>query len=65
MHYDSFVILFTAIVGLVPILRGGKWNWNPVEQLAGRHSWTKALNALFWFGWFTALIVGILPVCGL
>jgi hypothetical protein len=65
MHYDGFVILFTPALGLLPILRGGKWNWNPVEQFAGQHSWTPALNALFWFGWFGTLIAGILRLCGL
>lgn len=53
MHYDSLIILFIALMGLVPICRGGKWNWQVVQR-------SKALSAVFWFGWFSALVVGLL-----
>jgi len=58
MRYDGFVILLAVMLGLVPICRGGRWNWNIVE-------WNTALNTCFWFGWFFALLVGFLRLFGL
>jgi hypothetical protein len=58
MHYDGFAILLVVIIGLVPICRGGQWHW----EVVGRN---KALNALFWCGWFIGLLVGVLRLSGL
>jgi hypothetical protein len=58
MHYDGFTILMIPLFGLFAISRGGKWHWKVVEG-------GKGLSAFFWFGWFTALIVGLLRVSGL
>ena len=57
MHYDGLVILLVVFVGLVPICRGSKWNWKVVHR-------SKALSAVFWFGWFTAIVVGLLRLLG-
>jgi hypothetical protein len=63
-HCDGFVILFSPLLMLFAICRGGKWHWNVVEQVAGPDiEWGKTLNVLFWVGWFTGLIVGILRIC--
>jgi hypothetical protein len=63
-HCDGFVILVSPLLTLPAILRGGKWHWNFVEQVAGPEiPWGKTFNVLFWVGWFTALIVGILRIC--
>ncbi len=51
MHFDGFLILTIPLSGLVAICRDGKWHWNPVEYSYGKHRWTNALNAIFWFGW--------------
>ena len=65
MHPDGFVILLIPLVTLSAICRGGKWHWNVIEQMTGQVSpWTRAVNALFWFGWFTGLIFGTLRICG-
>jgi hypothetical protein len=65
MHLDGFVILGIPLMGLAAICRGGKWHWNVVQQVAGEDiPWGKTLNALCWLGWFGALIVGTLRVCG-
>ena len=58
VHYDGFIILLVVLVGLVPICRSGEWNWKVVE-------WNIALNTCFWFGWFSALVVGLLRLSGL
>jgi len=58
VHYDGFIILLIVLMGLVPICRGGKWNWKVVQR-------GKALSAVFWFGWFSALLVSLLRLCGL
>jgi hypothetical protein len=63
-HCDGFVILLVPLMVLPAILRGGKWHWNVVEQVAGSEiPWRKTWNVLVWFGWFTGLIVGILRIC--
>ncbi len=58
INYDGFVILWIVIIGLVPICRGGKWNWKVVQ-------WSKALSTVFWFGWFSALLVSLLRILDL
>ena len=57
MHYDGLIILSIPLLALVPIFRGGKWNWKVI-------GWSKALNAFFWFGWFFALLVGLVRLSG-
>jgi hypothetical protein len=55
INYDGFIILLIVFMGLVPICRGGQWNWKVVEG-------NKALNVVFWFGWFSALVAGLLTL---
>ncbi len=57
MHYDGFIILTIVLIGLVPICRHKQWNWQVVQH-------SKVLNALFWCGWFGALVVGVLRIMG-
>jgi hypothetical protein len=58
MHSDGFIILLIVFMGLVSICRGGKWNWKVIQRSEG-------LNAVFWFGWFSALFVSLLRLSGL
>lgn len=30
MNPDAVVVLFPALIGLVPICRGGSWHWDPI-----------------------------------
>lgn len=57
LRYEAFLILFIGLLGLVPICRGGRWNWRVV-----RHN--GALNVLFWVGWASACVVGVLTLFG-
>jgi hypothetical protein len=47
------LILITPIMGLVAITRNGQWNWNIIPTYP-------TLNMVFWFGWTSSLIVGII-----
>lgn len=58
INHDGFVILLIVILGLVPICRGGKWNWEVVQG-------SEALSTMFWFGWFSALLVSLLRILDL
>jgi hypothetical protein len=58
LRYHAGPILFIVLIGLVPICRGGEWHWTVVPQNA-------ALNAAFWVGWLSALVVGLLSLVGL
>jgi hypothetical protein len=58
MHDDGFMILMIPFFGLFAICRDGRWRWKVVEV-------SSAWNAIFWFGWLTALLVGLLRVSGL
>ena len=58
MDYRGLVILVIPLSGLFAILRGGRWTW----RVAGA---SKLLNALFWLGWTTTLVVGLFTLFGL
>ena len=58
MDYRGLLILLIPLGGLFAILRHGRWSWRVVES-------SKLLNALFWLGWTTALLVGLLTLFGL
>jgi hypothetical protein len=65
MHSDGFIILLIPLMSLSAILRGGRWHWDLVQQVAGEDvPWGKTWNVILWIGWFTGLIVGILRLCG-
>jgi hypothetical protein len=57
LDYNAFFILFIVLMGFFPIFRGGKWNWKVVRR-------SNVLSAVFWFGWFSALVVGLLVLFG-
>ena len=57
MHFDGLFILIVPAVGLFPILRGGRWNWQVAKS-------SNLLNVLFWIGWLASLIVGIMRLFG-
>jgi hypothetical protein len=52
MNSQGFVILFIPLLGLVPICRGGRFHWRVLSSTL--------LNGVFWFGWITSLVVGLL-----
>ncbi|PCJ54700.1 MAG: hypothetical protein COA79_21545 [Planctomycetota bacterium] len=55
MANQGIIILLAPLMGLISICRNGKWTWNVVKS-------SKLCTYLFWFGWFSGLIVGILTV---
>lgn len=55
MNWQSGLILFIPLIGLVPICRDKKWNWKVVET-------SVLLNGLFWLGWTVSLAVGVLSL---
>ena len=44
-----------VLVGLFPILRGGKWNWEVVPE-------NRAGTVMFWIGWFWSVVLLVLGV---
>ncbi len=55
MILQGGLILLIPAIGLVPICKGGKWNWKVVKS-------SGPVNAIFWLGWTFALIVGLLDL---
>jgi len=55
MNTQGFIILLIPMVALSTIIKGGKWNWQIIKN-------SKLLNCIFWFGWITALVVGIITI---
>ena len=53
VNSQGFIILLVAFVGLIPICRNKRWNWNIVRS-------SLPLTILFWAGWFGSLAVGAL-----
>lgn len=64
MNTEAFLVLLIPLFGLFAILRGGRWNWDPIGT--GGSAWThtpfmhRLLAAMLWFGWTTSLAVGVL-----
>jgi len=52
--YEYLAVLVIPLLGLIAILRGGKWNWKVVDN--------SVLNYCFWFGWFGTLVIWALKV---
>jgi len=57
MNFKALWILFIPLLGLFTIFRGGHFQWKvaPSSQL---------FSFIFWFGWVSALIVGLLVFLG-
>jgi len=68
MKTQAFLILLIPLLGLTAILRGGKWHWDPMR--AGGPAWIQTpflhrlIVAMFWLGWSTGLILGLLMLFG-
>jgi hypothetical protein len=64
MKTQAFLILLIPVLGLFAILRGGRWNWDPIgpDGAAWLHTpfMHRLLVAMFWLGWSTGLVVGLL-----
>ena len=43
------------LVGFIPILRGGKWNWEVVPE-------NRVGNTIFWFGWLWSAVLLVLAM---
>jgi hypothetical protein len=52
MDYRAFLVLLVAAIGLPAIVRDGQWKWRVVTN--------PVLNLIFWAGWLTSLVVGII-----
>jgi hypothetical protein len=64
MNIEAGLFFFVVIIGLLPILRSGHWRWDvlavygrPILRIAFIHN---LVVGMFWVGWFTSLIVGLL-----
>ena len=55
MNSQGFIILFIPLIGLVTICKNKKWNWNVIKD-------SRLLTSIFWLGWFSSLIVGIITI---
>ena len=51
MNPDAVVVLFPALIGLVPICRGGSWHWDPIGMGGPACLQTRFLHGL-WVGMF-------------
>jgi len=57
MNVYGFLILWIPLMGLVPICREKRWNWRVAKS-------SNLLTVLFWIGWWSSLVVGVLTVIG-
>lgn len=57
MRWVLLSMVVVLALGLFSILRGGRWNWNVVPR-------SRAINVLFWYGWFSAIAFGALVALG-
>lgn len=55
MNPQAGLILLIPTLGLVSICRGGKWDWRVVPS-------SELINGLFWFGWTSTLVAGVLSL---
>jgi hypothetical protein len=69
MNTQAFLTLLIPALGLFCFRRGGRWHWaDPIGP--GGAAWLhtpfmhRLLVVLFWVGWSTGLIVGILQLFG-
>jgi hypothetical protein len=64
MNTQALWILLMPALGLFSILRDGRWSWDPIGP--GGAAWLhtpfvhRLLIAMFWLGWSTSLILGVI-----
>jgi hypothetical protein len=64
MSHGVFIRLI-PIIGLIAICRGGRWNWDPISLYGIQSRFIhRLLLGMFWLGWSTFLVVGVLKVFG-
>ncbi len=68
MNMKAGIFFFMVILGLLPILRSGYWRWDVLAPYGHPIFGSAFLHKLgvwmFWLGWFTYLIVGLLVFFG-
>ena len=64
MNIRAGILFFVVILGLLPIVRSGHWRWDVLapygHPILGSVFLHKLGVGMFWLGWFTSLIVGLL-----
>jgi hypothetical protein len=68
MNTQGFLILLIPILGLCAICRGGRWHWDVISSdgmpVLRSNFIRRLLLGMFWLGWSTSLIVGVLMLFG-
>lgn len=69
MNAQALWILLVPLLGLLAIFRDGKFHWDPFPPAAAARLRRlpliyRLLVGMFWLGWMTCLVVGILMLLG-
>jgi len=68
MNTEGFLVLLMPVIGLYAICRGGRWHWDPISS--NGVAWIQSrfvhrlLLGMFWVGWTTGLVIGVLMLFG-
>jgi len=68
MNIQGSLILLIPILGLFAICRTGRWRWDVMSYYGtpflGSYFVHRLVLAMFWLGWSTGLVVGVLRLSG-
>lgn len=63
--YQGLVILIVPAGACFAIFRGGRWRWRVIDDGRSPYFLLAFLNGLFWLGFFTALLEGLMRLLNL
>ena len=68
MNTQGFLMLLIPILGLFAICRSGRWRWDVMSfygtPFMGSYFIHRLVLVMFWLGWSTGLIAGVLMLFG-